>query len=195
MSLRSNLASALLLLAALTVLTGLGYPLLLTAVAQLAFPHQAGGSLLMDASGRVRGSELIGQSFTSPRYFHPRPSAAGEGGYDPLASGGSNLAPTNQRWLTLVAQRTAQYRQENALSPGQAVPADAVTASGSGLDPDISLENALLQVPRVARARGVPQARLRNLVLQHARGRQLWILGEPRVNVVELNSALDRLGG
>ncbi|MGH8021964.1 MAG: K(+)-transporting ATPase subunit C [Limisphaerales bacterium] len=170
------------------------YPLLVFGLAQLIFPHQANGSLLLDRSGVVRGSELIGQNFTGPKYFHPRPSAAGDDGYDPMLSGGSNLGPTSRALAARIKKSVAAYRSQNGLAAGAPVPADAVTASGSGLDPDISVANAQLQIPRVARARGLTQARVRELVRENTRGRDCRVFGEPRVNVVTLNFALDGLG-
>lgn len=184
---------AIIMFLVLTVLTGLIYPLVITGIAQVVFPHQATGSLLTSRGGTVIGSSLIGQSFGKPQYFHPRPSAAGTNGYDPLSSGGSNLGPTNRKLIDTVQARAAAYRRENGLPANAPVPVDAVTASGSGLDPDISPANALLQVPRVAKARGLSETQVRQLVEEHIRGRTLGILGDPRVNVLELNLALDRL--
>ena len=175
----------------LTLLVGVAYPLFLTGIAQLAFPGQANGSLVYDQRGKVVGSSLIGQSFTDPRYFHPRPSAAGPNGYDATASGGSNLGPTNSVLINLVGERAAKYRQDNGLGPDVAVPVDAVTTSASGLDPQISLANALLQAPRVAKARNLPEDQVKALVMQHLQGRAIAILGDPGVNVLELNLALD----
>jgi K+-transporting ATPase ATPase C chain len=186
---RRQLAAAVVIFLAFTVLTGLVYPLAVTAVAQVAFPGRADGSLI-EQNGRVVGSRLIGQAFSGARYFHPRPSAAGNG-YDAMASGASNLGPTNGELLRAVRERHAAYRRENDLRPGQAVPIDAVTSSGSGLDPEISVENARLQAPRVARARGRALDDVLALVDEHTVGRSLGFLGEPGVNVLELDLALD----
>jgi K+-transporting ATPase ATPase C chain len=174
---------------ALTVLLGVAYPVAMTGAAQALFPSEANGSFVRDG-GAVVGSTLIGQGFTQAKYFHPRPSAAGNG-YDAMASGGSNLGPSSPRLLSSVAERVGAYRAENGLPAGAPVPVDAVTASGSGLDPDISVANAEDQAGRVARARGVPLARVLSLVRVHTRGRPLGILGEKTVNVLELNLALD----
>ncbi|GIW12144.1 MAG: K(+)-transporting ATPase subunit C [Chloroflexi bacterium] len=190
MALLPTLRSAVLATVVLTLLTGLLYPLTLTGLAQLLFPFQANGSLLRNESGQVVGSVLIGQAFQRPEYFHPRPSAAGAG-YDAMASGASHLGPTSRALVAGVQERVVAYRQENGLPPEALVPTDAVTASGSGLDPHISLANALLQVPRVARARGLPESEVRALVEQMAEGRTLGIFGEPRVNVLLLNRALE----
>jgi K+-transporting ATPase ATPase C chain len=178
---------ALRLVIVMTVLTGLAYPALTTGLAQLFFPRQANGSLVR-RNGRVIGSSLIGQRFTRPEYFHPRPSAAGNG-YDPTASGGSNLGPTSKALIDQVTKSVAEYKAENGFKGP--VPADAVTSSASGLDPDISPANAGAQVARVAAARGVPPAEVRALVEQTTQGRGLGVLGEPRVNVLRLNLALD----
>jgi K+-transporting ATPase ATPase C chain len=175
----------------LTVLLGVFYPLVMTGIAQVLFPSQANGSLVRDASGNVVGSALLAQAFNQPQYFHPRPSAAGSNGYDATSSGGSNLGPTNQKLIDTVQSNADAYRQENGLSSDAQVPVDAVTASASGLDPDISPANALLQVHRVATARGVTDDQVRNLVNQYTEGRTLFVLGEPRVNVLKLNLALD----
>jgi K+-transporting ATPase ATPase C chain len=155
------------------------------------FGHEANGSMVKDTKGDVVGSSLIGQSFTSAQYFHPRPSAAGDG-YDPTKSGASNLGPTNPTLLDDVSQRAATYRAENGLAPGTTVPVDAVTSSGSGLDPQISVANAALQAPRVAKARNMSVDTVRELISAHTDGRSLGFLGEPGVNVLELNLALDR---
>ena len=182
---------AVLITVLLTVVCGIVYPLVTTGLAQLLFPAQANGSLISDSSGNVIGSSLIAQSFGNPEYFHPRPSAAGNNGYDPTSSGASNLGPTNQTLLDTVRDRATAYRQENGLPDDAPVPVDAVTASGSGLDPDISPANANLQIGRVAAARGLSEAQVRGLVNQHTEGRTLGFLGEPRVNVLQLNMALD----
>ena len=171
-----------------TVLIGLGYPLLVTAIAGVVFPHKAAGSLILK-DGQVIGSELIAQSFTSDKYFHPRPSAAGNG-YDATASGGSNLAQSNKALVTRIQGSIDQLSKEN---PGHPVPIDLVTTSGSGLDPDITPDAAFFQVPRVAKARGIDEDRVRQLIEQHITSRQLGVLGEPRVNVLELNLAMDGL--
>jgi K+-transporting ATPase ATPase C chain len=175
----------------LTLLTGILFPSLLATIACPLFAHQAHGSLI-ERDGVVVGSELIGQKFASPGYFHLRPSAAGEG-YDGLASGGSNLSPTNPKLRDDVRRFAEEYRNRNALSADEVVPVDAVTRSGSGLDPQISPANAALQLSRVACERGLSQEQVRRLVADHTRGRQLGILGEPCVNVLQLNLALDDL--
>jgi K+-transporting ATPase ATPase C chain len=184
------LRTALVAVLFFTVLTGIAYPLAMTGVAQVAFPDQANGSLVRDPDGEVIGSRLIGQSFAGPAYFHPRPSAAGEG-YDASVSSGSNLGPTSADLLATVSERADAYRATNGLDEAELVPVDAVTASASGLDPHISVANALLQAPRVAEARGMPVDEVRDLVEEHTDGRSLGMLGEPGVNVLELNLALD----
>ena len=167
------------------------YPLCVWGLGQLLFPHQAGGSLLTEA-GTVVGSSLIGQGFIGQEFFHPRPSAAGAG-YDAVASGGSNLGPLSKKLLDTVRQRVAEYRLENSLARDALVPADAVTASGSGLDPHISLQNALLQAPRIAQARNISLESVRKKIQEHTQGRDLLVLGEPRVNVLMLNMSLSRI--
>jgi len=182
----------------LTLVLGVGYTLLITGIGQLALPWQANGSPVHDSAGETVGSALIGQSFTDasgaalPQYFQSRPSAAGDG-YDGGASSGSNLGPENPDLVAAIAERKAAIAAREGVDPSQ-VPADAVTASGSGLDPHISPAYALLQVPRVAAARGLGDAEVRAVVEAHIQQRDLGYLGEPRVNVVELNLALDALG-
>lgn len=180
---------SVLAVAALAVLVSGVYPLAVWVLAQGAFPDRANGSLVR-RNGSVAGSELIGQPFKGPGYFHPRPSAAGEG-YDALRSGGTNLGPLSKALVDAVGLRAAAYREENGLPAGSPVPVDAVTASGSGLDPHISPANARLQARRVAAARGLPDAEVLRLIQAHTEGRTLGILGEPRVNVLRLNLALD----
>ncbi len=170
------------------------YPLAVYLVAQMAFQHKANGSLITDKSGAIRGSVLIGQPFAAGKYFHPRPSAAGAG-YDGLSSGGSNLGPTSQKLSDSIKDRVAQYRKENGLKDTDPVPADAATASGSGLDPHISAANAELQTARVARACGLSPEQLRVMVRQNTDQPDLGFLGEPGVNVLKLNLALDAVGG
>ena len=167
------------------------YPLLVWVLAQGLFPAKANGSLVME-NGKMLGSSLISQGFTAPKFFHPRPSAAGQG-YDATSSGGSNLGPTSKKLVDTVRQRVDDYRSENNLAPDAMVPADAVTASASGLDPHIGLKNALLQAARVARARGLSEDIVLKQIKLHTEGRDLGILGEPRVNVLMLNLALDRM--
>jgi K+-transporting ATPase ATPase C chain len=204
---RKELRTTVTAVLSLAVIVGGVYPLAVWALSQGLFPARANGSWLHrgqaragvrpspesvppEKNGVIVGSRLLGQPFGGPGYFHPRPSAAGEG-YDPLRSGGSNLGPTSKRLFELVTERVAAYREENGLASGVLVPADAVTASGSGLDPHISLANARLQASRVARVRGSAEPEVRRLIDAAVEGRDLGILGEPRVNVLALNLALD----
>ena len=189
---KTYMVSCLIIFALFAILTGLAYPLFMTGFAQVAFKAKANGSIVKQ-NGKSVGSELIGQSFTGPTYFHGRPSAAGTDGYDATTSGASNLGPTNPKLTELISQRAAEVRKENGLAPDAKVPADLVEASASGLDPDISPESALLQVKRVAQKRNLPQAVVLELVKSHIEERQLSVLGEPRVNVLDLNLALDRI--
>ena len=172
-----------------TVLLGLGYPLVVTGIAAAMFPHKAGGSLILK-DGQIIGSELLAQSFTSDRYFHPRPSAAGNG-YDATASSGTNLAQSSK---ALVDRLQGSIDKLSAENPGHPVPIDLVTTSASGLDPDITPDSALFQAPRVAKARGISEDRIRQLIQEHVASRQLGFLGEPRVNVLDLNLELDKVG-
>src|SRR5262245_12423654 len=167
------------------------YPLIVFGISQMFLRDKANGSLISDSNGNVRGSKLLGQAFADPKYFHPRPSAAGNG-YDAANSGGSNLGPTSQKLNDAIKERIAAYRSENGLSESEPVPADAVTASGSGLDPHISMSNAELQTARVAKARGLSEDKIRQLVQQNTDGRDLGVFGEFGVNVLRLNLALDQ---
>jgi potassium-transporting ATPase KdpC subunit len=187
---RRQLIPAIVAFLAFTVLVGLLYPLAITGIAQVAFSSQADGSLVKHGS-KVVGSSLIGQDFSAPEYFHPRPSSAGDG-YDAMSSSASNLGPSNPEFLRGVRERIRQYRAENSLAPSQEIPADAVMGSGSGLDPMISPENARLQARRVADARGISLDEVMALVSANTSGRSLGFLGEPGVNVLELNLALDK---
>lgn len=188
---RKQLVPAIIMMAILTVLLGLVYPLFVTGVAQVAFGDKADGSLVK-VNGTAVGSSLLGQNFSAPEYFHPRPSAAGEDGYDGTASAASNLGPTNPDLLDAVKERADAYRKDNNLPAGTKVPVDAATASGSGLDPHISVANARLQAPRVATARGMAVDRVNQLIDDNTDGRSLGVFGENGVNVLELNIALDK---
>jgi len=190
MNIGQQLRPAIMLFIVLSLITGVVYPLVVTGIAQVAFAGPANGSLITNSQGKVIGSGLIGQSFDAPQYVHPRPSSAGTG-YDASSSSGSNLGPTNEKLIGAVKENVAAYRKENGLAPNALVPADAVTGSGSGLDPDISPENAALQAARIARARGATEAQVKQIVDQHTYGRTLGFLGDPRVNVLEVNIALD----
>lgn len=183
----SLIRPAVVSMAFFTLLLGLAYPLLITGVGQAAFPRQANGSLVIEG-GKVVGSELVGQTFAAPQYLHPRPSAAGADGYDAAASSGSNLGPLNPDLAKQVAERAEALRAEGVKGT---IPADAVTASGSGLDPDVSPQYALLQADRIAKARGVDPGLVRALLQSHVEGRTFGVLGQPRVNVLMTNLALD----
>jgi len=184
---KKNLIVSILFTVVTTVIFGIIYPVVVTGIAQALFPRQANGELIKSGD-KVVGSRLIGQPFTAPGYFWSRPSAAGTAGYDPTASGGSNYGPTNKM---LVDRVNASVQQLQPTNPGTAIPADLATASGSGLDPDISPASAEFQVPRVAKERGISEQDVRALIARHTKGRQWGFLGEPRVNVLELNLDLD----
>lgn len=188
---RTQLRPAIVAIVLFTLLTGAIYPMIVTGIAQAAFPHQANGSLVLQGN-IVQGSSLIGQYFNDPRYFWGRPSATGRLPYDAAASSGSNLGPTNPILVETVRARIVAFKAADPLNVS-AIPVDLVTASGSGLDPHISVAAAIYQAPRVAKARGMSEETVRNLLEQHIQSRQLGILGEPRVNVLELNIALDGL--
>ena len=183
---KKNLWISIRMMLVTTAILGLGYPLAVTGLAQVLFPTRANGQLI-ERDGKLVGSRIIGQPFSSPRYFHSRPSAAGIG-YDPMDSGGSNLGPTNRQLIERVHEAVLKLEEEH---PREPVPVDLVTASGSGLDPDITPAAAEFQVRRVARARGISEADVRKLVAAHTDGRDFGIFGEPRVNVLELNLDLD----
>jgi len=185
---KKNLLTAIWFTLVTTVIFGVFYPLAVTGMAQLLFHDGANGQLI-ERNGKLVGSRIIGQAFTGSGYFHPRPSSAGTG-YDPMASGGSNLAPTNKNLIERVKRDVQELHAENPNAP---IPVDLVTTSGSGLDPDISPEAAEFQIPRVARTRNITQEDLRALVQKHTKARDLGFLGEPRVNVLELNLELDSL--
>ena len=183
----SHLRASLVSIVFFVVLTGLLYPLAITGIGQIAFPHQANGSLIRAAGGRIVGSRLIAQAFTGPGYLHPRGSSAGNG-YDATNSSASNLGPMDPKLRDRIAKDAAALRAEN---PGAAIPADAVTQSGSGLDPDISPENATFQAPQIARARKLPLPIVQAIIARHTRGPALGFIGQPRVNVLEVNLDLD----
>ena len=192
-NLLSELRSAVLVTLLLAVVCCGLYPLVVFGIGQALFRDKANGSLIVDAGGTVRGSRLLGQQFTANNYFHSRPSAAGNG-YDATSSGGSNLGPTSKKLADSIAQNIADYRSQNGLASNTPVPADAATASGSGLDPHISISNAALQVPRVAAARNLSVDTVAALVRQNTDSADLGFLGEPGVNVLKLNLALDAAG-
>ena len=187
---KKNLIIAVMMTIVTTILLGIIYPLVVTGIAQVVFPHNANGQLI-SKNGKLVGSSVIGQSFSGPTYFQSRPSAAGTG-YDAASSGGTNLGPTNQ---TLIARVDADAKALQAENPGVPVPVDLVTTSASGLDPHISIAAAEFQVPRIARERGMSPSQVLELVAAHTEGRQFGFLGEPRVNVLELNMALDAAAG
>lgn len=185
-----NLLKSFLLLVIFIVILGLLYPLTVTGISRIIFPAKSAGSLIYSGN-EIIGSELIGQNFTSDRYFHPRPSAAGENGYDATSSGGSNLAPTNKDFISTVKERLESFKKENNLPDNTIIPADIVTASGSGLDPDISVDSAMLQIERISGARGIPANEVKDLITKNTENRLLGFLGEPKVNVLKLNLLLD----
>jgi K+-transporting ATPase ATPase C chain len=189
-TLLSEIRSAVLVTVMLAIVCCGLYPLVVFGIGQVLFHDKANGSLLVDGNGNIRGSRLLGQQFAADKYFHSRPSAAGNG-YDSTSSGGSNLGPTSQKLRDSVAQNISDYRSQNGLSTNAPVPADAVTASGSGLDPHISRENAELQAARVAKARGLPIEKVRALIVQYTAPSDLGVFGDPGVTVLELNLALD----
>lgn len=188
-----SLKPALISLILLTFVLGIVYPLFMYGVGQLFFHRKANGTLFYYQNGKVLGSEWIAQGFTKPEYFHPRPSSAGDKGYDAANSSGSNLGPTSQKLADALKQRAGAYRSENKLSSDTSIPADAVTTSGSGLDPHISVTNALLQAPRVASARSLTEGDVQDLIAEYTEGPTLGLFGEPRVNVLRVNLALDKI--
>lgn len=187
-----NILRSFLFLIIFTIILGFLYPLLITGISKIIFPYRSSGSLIK-YEGKIVGSELIGQNFTGEQYFHPRPSSAGKDGYDPLSSGGSNYAPTNEDFISAVKERISNLRKENNLEDYIKIPSDAVTSSGSGLDPDISVGNAILQADRIAKKRNIPVSEINDLIRQNTEKRMLGFLGEPKVNVLKLNLLLDNL--
>ncbi len=187
-----NLLKSFLLLVIFIVILGLLYPLAVTGISRIIFPAKSAGSLIYGGN-EIIGSELIGQNFTDDKYFHPRPSAAGKNGYDAISSGGSNLAPTNENFISTVGDRLESFKKENNLPDNTIIPADIVTSSGSGLDPDISVDSAMLQIERISDARGIPASEVKDLISKNIEKRPLGFLGEPKVNVLKLNLLLDNL--
>lgn len=187
-----NILRSFLLLMIFTIILGFLYPLLITGISKIVFLYRSSGSLIK-YDNKVVGSELIGQNFTGEQYFHSRPSAAGKDGYYPLSSGGSNYASTNKDFISAVKERISNFRKENNLEDYIKIPSDVVTSSGSGLDPDISVDNALLQADRIAKKRNIPVSEVNDLIRQNIEKRMLGFLGEPKVNVLKLNLLLDNL--
>jgi K+-transporting ATPase ATPase C chain len=187
----NQIRPAIVMVIGLSLILGLAYPLAVTGIAQVVFPDNADGSLIRDSKGNIIGSALIGQNFSDPKYFWPRPSAAGADGYDGASSSGSNLGPTSQKLRDAVGERATALREANGLQDDALVPAEAVTASGSGLDPDISPENAYFQAERIAEARGVSVDVMLEFIDDHTEGRTLGVLGQERINVLKINMALD----
>lgn len=191
----SHFRSAVMSTLVLAVVCCGAYPVIVWGLSQAVFKNKANGSLIVDEKGTLRGSSLLGQNFTGSQYFHPRPSSAGANGYDASSSSGSNLGPTSKKLNDAIKERIAAYRTENGLTEADAVPADAVTASGSGLDPHISPRNAELQAARVAKTRGLALEKVRELIAAHTQHPDLGILGDAGVNVLQLNLALDAING
>lgn len=189
----ASLRPALIALVLLTILGGIIYPLFMYGIGELFFHNEANGTLFYYKDGKVMGSEWIGQNFTKPEYFHPRPSAAGANGYDAANSSGSNLGPTSKALIDSLRQRAQSYRTENKLAPDTVIPAEAVTASGSGLDPHISVGNALLQASRVAAARGISVDEVKKTIERYTDGPTWGLFGEERINVLRINLALDKI--
>lgn len=187
-----NIIKSLLLLIIFTIILGLLYPLVITGISKIVFPKKSAGSLIYNGD-KIIGSELIGQSFSGEKYFHSRPSSAGQDGYDSMSSAGSNLAPTNKDFILIVGERINSFKSENNINDGTLIPSDIVTASGSGLDPHISVDSALLQIKRISKARNIPEEKIKKLVLENVENRQFGFLGEPKENVLKLNLLLDNL--
>jgi len=187
-----NILRSFLLLMIFTIILGFLYPLLITGISKIIFPYRSSGSMIKNQD-KIVGSELIGQNFTGEQYFHPRPSAAGKDGYDPLNSGGSNYAPANEDFILAIRERISNFRRENNLKDYVKIPSDVVTSSGSGLDPNITIDNALLQADRIAKKRNIPIEEINDLIRKNTEKRMLGFLGEPKVNVLKLNLLLDNL--